>query len=220
MTLKNYASYVDAVAKNGIVVFKIDLRGHGKSEGDPGGGYYSADYVIDTLNAFSALKQSDYVNPNNITLWGHSMSGNILLRSLVINPDINKIVIWAGAVYTYDDMQQFQITDNSYRPLPSSAPSQKKRQLLIDTYGQFNSQNNFWKQIVPTNYLEGVDGAIQIHHAIDDKTVSVDYSRNLSKILDPTTINHELFEYKTGGHNIFGTSFDTAIRRTIEFIKL
>src|SRR3989344_6098307 len=42
-TLVNFASYVDFLARNGFVVFKIDLRGHGNSEGESGGGYYSGD---------------------------------------------------------------------------------------------------------------------------------------------------------------------------------
>src|SRR3989344_8042599 len=45
-TTSQYADYVDYLARNGFVVFKIDLRGHGKSEGQPGGAYYSSDYII------------------------------------------------------------------------------------------------------------------------------------------------------------------------------
>ena len=50
-----YSAYVDYLARNGFVVFKIDLRGHGNSEGKAGGGYYGSDYVVDTLNAYAAL---------------------------------------------------------------------------------------------------------------------------------------------------------------------
>ncbi|MDQ3239682.1 MAG: lysophospholipase, partial [bacterium] len=49
-TTEKYVDYVDNLAKNKFVVFKIDLRGHGDSEGEPGGAYYSSDYVIDSLN--------------------------------------------------------------------------------------------------------------------------------------------------------------------------
>lgn len=35
-TLQNYYDYVDFLARNGFVVFKIDLRGFGSSEGEPG----------------------------------------------------------------------------------------------------------------------------------------------------------------------------------------
>src|SRR5579862_4305149 len=57
-TLSGYVDYVDYLARNGFVVFKIDLRGNGDSEGEPAGAYYSAGYVIDTLNAYAALQSA------------------------------------------------------------------------------------------------------------------------------------------------------------------
>ena len=218
-TLSSYSSYVDYLASNGFVVFKIDLRGHGNSEGEPGGSYYSADYINDVLNARAALQVSDFVNSSKIGLWGHSMAGNVLLRSLAASPDIPAIVIWAGAVYTYDDLQEFGIDDNSYRPPPSNTERQRKRQELFDTHGQFDSDSTFWRQIVATNYLSDINGAIQINHAVDDPVVSIEYSRNLINILDKTSIVHELNEYPLGGHNMTGSSFNQAMQNTVEFFR-
>ncbi|EKD86772.1 MAG: Dipeptidylaminopeptidase/acylaminoacyl-peptidase, partial [uncultured bacterium] len=79
-TLESYSAYIDYLARNGFVVFKIDLRGHGQSEGEPGGGYYSSDYIIDTLNARAALQNLDFVKPEAVGLWGHSMAGNVVSR--------------------------------------------------------------------------------------------------------------------------------------------
>ncbi len=62
-------------------------------------------------------------------------------------------------------------------------------------------------------------GALEIHHAVDDAVVSIEYSRNLSKLLDGTQLIHTLYEYPNGGHNIEGTSFTTAMQRTVEFYK-
>lgn len=218
-TTKNYSSFVDSMVKNGIVVLKIDLRGHGTSDGEPGGGYYSSDYVVDTLNAYSALKSFSNINRDKVALWGHSMSGNVTFRSLVINPEVKKVVIWAGAVYSYEDMQQFRISDASYRPLPSGSISQKKRQELTNTHGQFDPNSSFWKMVPATNYLNGVVGKVQLHHAIDDQVVNIGYSRNLVSLTKSTGVSTELFEYKTGGHNLTGTTFTQAIKRSADFIK-
>jgi hypothetical protein len=37
--------------------------------------------------------------------------------------------------------------------------------------------------------------------------------------LDKTQVPHELFEYPSGGHNITGASFATAMQRTVEFFR-
>lgn len=214
-----YSAYVDYLARNGFVVFKIDLRGHGTSGGEPGGGYYGSDYVVDTLNAYSALQASSFVNANKIGLWGHSMAGNILLRSAVVKKDIPAVVIWAGAVYSYQDMQKYGIKDASYSPPANNTERQRRRKLLFDTYGQFNADNEFWKLVAPTNYLSDVKSAIQIHHAVDDAVVNIGYSRDLNELLDKTTIPHKLYEYSTGGHNISGASFNAAMENTVEFYK-
>ncbi len=219
-TLVNYASHVDSLARAGLVVFKIDLRGHGNSEGEAGGGYYAGDYVIDTLNAKSALANMDYVNPKKIGLWGHSMAGNVVFRSWVAkSQEIPKVVIWAGAGYTYTDLQSYMISDSSYRPPATDSERAKKRQLLIDTYGSFNPNHWFWQQVPATNYLSGVNGEINIHHAVNDNVVSIEYSRNLAKVLKDQAINHKVFEYASGGHNLTGDSFSFVMQRTAEFFK-
>jgi uncharacterized protein len=214
-TTEKYVDYVNYLAKRGFVVFKIDLRGHGASEGEPGGAYYSSDYIIDTLNALRALQSADFVGDDRIGLWGHSMAGNVVFRALIAKPEIKAAVIWAGAVYTYEDMRKYGINDNSYRPPTTN--TRRKREELTKMYGDFSTENDFWKQVAATNYLDGVTSALQIHHAQDDAVVSINYSRNLSSILDNSKITHELYEYPAGGHNISGNNFTAAMARTAEF---
>jgi dipeptidyl aminopeptidase/acylaminoacyl peptidase len=218
-TTDNYVAYVDYLARNGFVVFKIDLRGHGSSEGEPGGAYYSSDYVIDTLHAKAALERAAYVNKNKIGLWGHSMAGNVTMRAFVAAPTIPAVVIWAGAGYTYTDLVTYRISDNSYRPPQVTSNRQRKRDELRNQYGEFNAAHPFWKQVAVTDYLKDIKGALHIHHAVDDDVVSIEYSRNLVKLLDATDVTHALYEYQSGGHNISGSAFTTAMQRTVEFFK-
>ncbi len=233
-TLVNYSQYVDYLARRGFIVFKIDLRGHGSSEGEPGGGYYSADYIIDTLNARAALQQGIRVNLpagkargegesletiriGKIGLWGHSMAGNVVARALAASPEIPAVVIFAGAVYTYSDFSEFSIDDNSYQPPPSDSPSRKKRNEMFELYGQFDPTSPFWKQVPMTNYLDEIKGAISLNHALDDGVVDIRYSRNLNSLLNQTSIPHELNEYPSGGHNFTGKAFNQAMQNTVEF---
>ena len=86
-------------------------------------------------------------------------------------------------------------------------------------YGDPKDGNPFWELVAPTNYLDGIDGAIQLNHAVDDDVVSVEYSRGLNEILNSTSIPHELNEYPSGGHNITNPSFGPAMQKTVEFFK-
>lgn len=216
-TLENYSAYVDYLASHGLAVFKIDLRGHGDSEGEAGGAYYSGDYIIDTLNAHAALSNENFVDKNRVFLWGHSMGGNVVFRAMAVKPDIPKIVLWAGAVYTYEDFRSYRIQDTSYMAPSGDTPPRRRRQELFDTYGEFDPDSAFWKQVPATNYLKGIAGEIQIHHAVNDRVVSIGYSRNLASILERSGIPFTLYEYTDGGHNINGQSFSVAMERTVKF---
>lgn len=214
-----YSTYVDYLARNEFVVFKIDLRGHGDSQGEPGGAYYSADYVIDALNAYNALQKADFVNPQKVGVWGHSMAGNVSLRAIAAKPDIPAVVIWGGAGYTYTDLITYRITDSSYDPSQSSATRTRKREQIRKLYGDPDPSKPFWQQMAPTSYLNDIKGAIALHHAEDDNVVDVHYSRDLNALLDKTPVTHEFYEYPSGGHNISGESFNVAMQRTVDFFK-
>ena len=218
-TTEKYTAYIDYLARNGFVVFKIDLRGHGDSEGQPGGGYYGSDYIVDTLNARAALASSDFVSKDAIGLWGHSMAGNVVMRSFAVKPEIPAVVIWAGAVYSYEDQRKYGIQDNSYRPPDVTRVPILSRQRLYDLVGSPSATSPFWSKVAPTNFLRDLKGAIEIHHAVDDSVVNIGYSRDLITLLDKTQVPHQLYEYATGGHNIEGSSFNLAIQRTTDFYK-
>lgn len=218
-TTQNYSDYVDFLGRNGFVVFKIDLRGHGISEGEPGGAYYSSDYIIDTLNAYAALQEASFVNPARIGLWGHSMAGNVVMRSFAARPDIPAVVILAGAVYSYTDFREYRISDASYQPPDMSSERVRKRQQLIDIHGQPSLDSIFWQQVAPTSFLSDLKGAVQIHHAVNDPVVSIEYSRNLVALLNGAGVNHEFYEYSSGGHNLTDASFNQSMQRTVDFFK-
>jgi dipeptidyl aminopeptidase/acylaminoacyl peptidase len=221
-TTEKYVEYVDYLARNGFVVFKIDLRGHGSSEGEPGGAYYSSDYIYDALNAVASLQQHADVNPDKIGMWGHSMAGNVTLRAIAASDKVKAAVIWGGAVYTYEDMAEYGIDDNSYRP-PQDVQQRTERQLsrqrMSDQYGAPDLQNKFWYQMAPINFITPQTAPIQLHHAINDDVVSVEYTRNLKKILGEKGVTIEAYEYQSGGHNITSPAFNTAMQRTVEFYK-
>lgn len=223
-TIERYTAYVDYLARNGFVVFKIDLRGHGNSEGEPTGSYFSPAYTIDAIAALKSLQKLDIIDPQGIGMWGHSMAGNLVLRAMLVEPDIKAGVIWAGAVYSYDDFAQYGITDNTYRP-PATPETQetpdprRSSREIFDTYGRPDTQIEYWQAVSLTENIEYLVNPLQLHHAQDDSVVNIGYSFDLAAVLQENGKQYEFFSYEGGGHNLNSPYFNQAMQRTVEFFR-
>lgn len=218
-TTERYVAYVDALARAGFVVFKIDMRGHGNSEGVAMGSYFSPAYTIDAISALKSLQTLDFVDPQGIGMWGHSMAGNLVLRAMLVEPDIKAGVIWAGAVYSYDDFARYSITDTSFVPTGQESPGAVRRRAISEAYGQLGGEHPFWQAISLTANIGYLESPVQIHHAVDDDVVSVRYSVDLVAVLIENDKPHEFYSYQGGGHNISSPYFAQAMERTIAFFR-
>ena len=223
-TTERYAAYVDYLARSGFVVFKIDYRGHGSSEGEPQGSYFSPGYTIDAINALKSLQRLDIIDPDGIGMWGHSMAGNVTLRAMLVEPDIKAGVIWAGAVYSYDDFSAYGIDDKSYRPPATPEPqagvdTRRPSEVIFDTYGRPNTQEPYWKAVSLTEKIDFLTSPLQIHHAEDDTVVSINYSFGLASVLRDHGKQYEFYTYEMGGHNLISPAFGLAMSRTVEFFR-
>ena len=228
VTTEKYVAYVDTLARNGFVVFKIDLRGNGESEGTPTGSYFSSGYTIDAISALKSLQKLDYVNEDKIGMWGHSMAGNLVLRAMLVESDIKASVIWACAVYSYEDFAKYRLNDGSYvrrqqdphydaRALESSLSDEVGK--LREAPEEVDFTDDFWSSVSLTNNIDYLNSPIQLHHSVNDPTVNIGYSRDLGKVLEENNKQYELYEYFGGGHNIDSPYFEQAMSRTVEFFE-
>ncbi len=218
-TTERYVAYVDALARSGFVVYKIDLRGHGDSEGEAAGSYYSPAYTIDAISALKSLQNMDIVDPQGIGMWGHSMAGNLVLRAMLMEPDIKAGVIWAGAVYSYDDFAKYAISDTSFRPPATVTPSRRRSQEIREAYGTPNTAEPYWQAVSLTANIQYLQHPVQIHHSSNDDVVNIGYSYDLAAVLLANGKTYEFYAYDAGGHNIASPAFEPAIQRTIDFFK-
>lgn len=223
-TLERYTAYVDYLARSGFVVFKIDYRGHGQSQGYPSGSYFSPGYTIDAISALKSLQTLDDVDPEGIGMWGHSMAGNLVLRAMLVEPEIKAGVIFAGAVYSYEDFLTYGISDNTYRPpateenLPEIEQLTSSR-ILFETYGWPDLDTPYWQAVSLTDNLFYLASPIQIHHAENDPVVNIAYSYGLAEQLQIHHKPYEFFIYEGGGHNLISPYFDQAMLRTVQFFQ-
>jgi dipeptidyl aminopeptidase/acylaminoacyl peptidase len=223
-TTERYAAYVDYLAWSGFVVFKIDFRGHGNSQGEPTGSYFSPGYTIDAISALKSLQTLDFVDPQGIGMWGHSMAGNLVLRAMLLEPDVKAGVIWAGAVYSYEDFEKYGIDDNTYRPPEGSqnqegSPRRRRSREIFDIYGRPGEGGDYWKAVSLTENIAYLNSPIQLHHAQNDEVVSIGYTYDLVAVLQQNSKEYEFYNYPGGGHNISSPYFQQAMERTVEFLR-
>lgn len=218
-TTERYIAYVAALARSGYIVFKPDYRGHGDSEGQPEGAYYSSGYATDNLNAVATLKRLKEANPDKIGMWGHSMGGNIILRNLVVNTtDIKAAVIWGGVVGSYNDLLNNWQRKVRYQPSARElALRNNNRKRYTDTYGTPESNPKFWQAIDPTYFLSDITTPVQLHTGEQDAEVPPAFSISLWESLEKAGKQAEYYNYPGGDHNISSPYFELAMKRSIEF---
>ena len=214
-TTERYVAYVDQLASHGYIVFRIDYRGHDRSEGAATGAYGDPGYTADVLNAVSSLKRFPQVNPEKIGMWGHSMGGFLTLRAMVISKDIKAGVIWAGVVGSYTDLLYNWRRSGSFTPSPSSRGIGWRTQ-WISLYGTPEQNPDFWNSISATSHLADLSGPLQLHHATGDEDVPYEFSIGLAEKVCAQGRIADLYIYEGDNHNI-SANFDTAMKLTIEF---
>lgn len=217
-TTERYIAYVDRLATAGYVVFRIDYRGHDRSEGEASGAYGSPGYTIDVLNAVASLQRHPQVNAEKIGMWGHSMGGYITLRSMVVTDDIKAGVIWGGVVASYQDLiQNWRRPDSGPTRTPDpNNPRRRWRDDLLETYGDFEENPTFWAAISSNAYLADLSGPVQLHHGTNDSSVPFEFSETLTAQIHAVGLPVELFLWEGDDHNI-STYFTPAMQRSIEF---
>jgi uncharacterized protein len=212
-TTERYIAYVDAFARNGYIVLRSDYRGHGSSEGEATGSYSSPAYTVDVLNAVAAIKQYGDADPERIGMWGHSMGGQITLRSMVVSEEIKAGVIWAGVVASYPDLtERWRRTQTT----PPTTGAMSWRQGFIDQYGSPEEEPEFWASISPNSYLADLSGPIQLHHGTNDTSVPVEFSETLNAQIRAAGGVVEYYVYTGDDHNL-SRNLNTALARSVAF---
>lgn len=211
-TTERYVAYQDGFARKGYLTFKSDYRGHGSSEGEARSGHSNPDYTTDVLNALTSLQRYPNADPERIGMWGHSLGGSIVLRSMIVTDTVKVGVIWAGVVASYPDLL------NRFELQGVAEPEwfARWRDEFIAAYGTPEENPDFWRSISPNSYLADLSGPIQLQHTTGDASVPVQYSDVLADQIEEVGGVVEYHRYNGDNHNI-SANFGTAMARSIAF---
>jgi dipeptidyl aminopeptidase/acylaminoacyl peptidase len=212
---ERYVEYVDALAINGYIVLRPDLRGHGNSEGEAYGAYGDPSCSIDVLNALSALRQHADVDPERIGMWGHSMGGFITARAMVVSDELQAGVIWAGVVAPYEEFAAHW--GSAEEPSPLAIGELPVPSVLTAAHGSPEDNPDFWRSLSANSYVDTISGPVQLHHGTADMEVPVSFSDRFYEELLAAGQTAEYYIYDGDDHNI-ATGFEDAMRRSLEFL--
>lgn len=205
-------------AKNGYITLAPDFLGYGTSDEAARDSlesrfqtytsavslYHSVEKLNDAF-ASSTLFKGYSVDPKRIGMWGHSNGGHIALSTLAITGDNIPTVLWApvsagfpDAILTYtEDMDD----GGSY---------------LKSIVADFTSSGHNIKQYSYRNYLRWIHTDIQLHQGGADDFVPLEWGNSLKK---DASFDLNVYTYPEEDHNFRQGSFDTMMRRDLEFFK-
>ena len=217
-TTERYVAYVDRLARHGYIVYKIDYRGHDRSDGEATGAYGDPGYTTDVLNAVSALQAFPDADAQRIGMWGHSMGGFLTLRAMVISRQIKAGVIWSGVVGSYPDLLCCWHPPTPGVPTRTPDPNFRPgwRAQWQNLYGSPEDNPEFWQGISANSYLSELSGPIQLHAGTGDTSVPIKFSQDLYQQILSTGMPVEYYEYEGDDHNL-SHYFTQAMTHTLAF---
>jgi len=187
----------DTLANNGYLTVASDYRGFGESEDTPGqqSRGHRPDYAIDVLNLIASVKNQQKADVNRIGMWGHSMGGEVAMRTAEVTDKLKAIVLWAPTSTNAADNAGFY-GGGRRSPTPS---------------------NSNLDDISAINYINYITAPISLHQGLADTEVNPEWSKELNEALQKENKSVEYFEYPDQDHNFRNLGWDIISKRTIEF---
>ena len=210
----------DHLAKRGYVVIHTDYRNHAFSDKDPDNNLnMRMGYVEDVINAVYAIRKSPYefIDRDNIGMLGHSLGGGICLNIMVVKPDLVKAHVLFAPI-SDDAVKNFDRWIARGRPEIAEAIVMKfgAPEEIRGKFGSPKTNQEFWANLSAKNFLNRVTSAVMCHHGTADKSVPVEWSRELKENFKKAGKNLIYYEYMGEPHE-FINAWPLVMERTVKF---
>ena len=206
--------------REGFIVVMPDFRGHSSSEGAEftEGMLESAYYTEDVVTLLSALDQIEFADTDNVFMWGHSMGGEISLRSVVISDRIKGASMWSSVGGDiWDQSYYYSRYENPHAPDSSDVDKPVVTRLeaqIADLSGPYDTDSN-----EPLNYLQSLQTPLIIHHSVDDTGAAYKWSVELAEELYRLGKKYEFYSYPGSDHLFTGDALNAAVERDAQFFR-
>lgn len=202
----------DFFARAGYAVLHSDYRDHAQSDFDAENEIRPrAGYVEDVLNAISAVKKSDLtiLDTTNIGMLGHSMGGGITLNVMVTKPDVAKAYVLLAPINS-----DYKVNFKKWVASDWSDTAQE----FVTKYGTPEENPDLWDSLSAKNYFSRVTSPIMLHQGEKDRDVPIEWSRELTGLLQKENKDITYFEYPLEGHTFIDAQ-KNVMQRTLDFFE-
>jgi len=215
-----YRDVPDIYAREGFLVVMPDYRGHNISEGiEFTTGFLATNYyTLDVLALLSALSGLDDADLDNLFLWGHSLGGEIALRTLLVDGSIRGASLWSPVggniweqAYHYSWYDSDDNTDGHDKPKARMDELSRDIDSLGFPYDPDSSE--------PGQFLHFLNTPIVVHHAKDDGEVPYIWSELLATKLELQNKTYTFYSYESDNHLFEDELQAIAVARDVEFFR-
>jgi dipeptidyl aminopeptidase/acylaminoacyl peptidase len=204
----------------GYVVVMADFRGHNDSEGFEytEGMLESAYYTEDVLNLLDAVDDLTQIDAENIFMWGHSMGGEVTLRTLLATGKIKAASLWSSVGGDiWDQSYYYSRYENPAAPDSSSMDKYVITRLLgriKNLDGEFDTNS-----VEPLRHLDYLETPVIIHHSFGDRGAAFKWSEQLAKELYMAGKQYEFWIYPGDEHLFPDDVMALAVARDHQFFR-
>ena len=215
-----YRDVPDIYAREGFLVVMPDYRGHNISEGfEFTTGFLATNYyTLDVLALLAALPGLDDADLEKLFMWGHSLGGEIALRTLLVDGSILGASLWSPVggslweqAYHYSWYDSIDDTDSHDKPKARMDELSRDIDSLSFPYDPDSSE--------PGRFLHFLDTPILVHHAKDDGEVPYIWSELLATKLELQNKTYTFYSYESDKHLFEDELQAIAVARDVEFFR-
>ena len=201
----------DELEKNNIASIRFDFNGHGQSEGKFEN-MTVLNEIEDAKKVFDYVKNLDYVDPDSISIAGHSQGGVVtsMLAGELGADKVSKIVLFAPAAVLRDDAIRGTAFGVNY---DAANPPE-----TVKIFGNLNLGRNYILTAQTLKIYETAEkftGPVCLIHGTGDRLVPYTYSERYNKIYRNNEIQLHLLD---GVDHGFNSHWEGAAKIAVDFL--